>query len=248
MAADTAVGAEPGTGSGTGDGVMLTIDWKSSDNKGWIDYIPMGWFLKTGSHGVREHRIIGSKGEAYPAFCTLVVRELEATMDYGGENKKENEKNNVDTGVMRFVFSDRSRKEVSQILWKEVGASDFVDGGTVFGMQEDDIALIEGGSKLVQHMRAERRPELVKHKKDAMLDEKGYLVCELCDADYRLIYGECAPACYEVHHDGIALAKRGVGLADLKGLKVLCANCHRAIHRTNPMITVDAFRKRLGKI
>jgi len=53
---------------------------------------------------------------------------------------------------------------------------------------------------------------------------------------------------FEVHHRRLLSKAKGTVKTNLTDLAVLCPNCHRAIHRTNPMLKVEALAKRLKSL
>jgi predicted HNH restriction endonuclease len=107
-------------------------------------------------------------------------------------------------------------------------------------------AAAEGTKRWVAHLRSERSTKLRNAKRSAVLRATGRLACEACDFDFRERYGDIGEGFCEVHHD----RPLGTGvprLTTLRELKVLCSNCHRAIHRTQPLMRVTAFRKLLDR-
>ncbi len=100
---------------------------------------------------------------------------------------------------------------------------------------------LEGSPRLVLHLRRERDPKLVKAKKAAVLQEKGQLACEACGFDFSATYGKLGDGFCEVHHR-VPLSSSDLPMTTvLKDLAVLCSNCHRMIHRTSPMSSVEKF-------
>ena len=85
--------------------------------------------------------------------------------------------------------------------------------------------------KLVWHYRRERNQKLVKEKKELVIKEKGFLECEVCNFVFEDMYGERGKDFIECHHI-IPLSELEPGtLTTLKDLALLCANCHRMIHK-----------------
>ena len=110
---------------------------------------------------------------------------------------------------------------------------------------DPDFEAIEGEPRLVAHLRRERDRALVKRKKEEVLRAKGKLACEACEFEFGRMYPVFGDNFCEVHHAvplGEASNGRVVKLADLV---ILCANCHRMIHLTRPIDSVQAFRKRI---
>ena len=92
-------------------------------------------------------------------------------------------------------------------------------------------------------------PNLVRAKRAAARNSSGLLECEVCmfvaqDAYLMALFGELC----EVHHRN-PLGDLGAGstATRLEDLAILCSNCHRAIHQTRPMMTVDEFRDRFRR-
>jgi 5-methylcytosine-specific restriction enzyme A len=68
------------------------------------------------------------------------------------------------------------------------------------------------------------------------------LICEACEFDFELTYGERGRGFIEVHH-GIPLHQLLPGAkTKLDDLHLLCANCHRMIHSRRPWLTLDELR------
>jgi predicted HNH restriction endonuclease len=112
---------------------------------------------------------------------------------------------------------------------------------------DSDYDAAEGEPVLRRHLQYERNRVLVKRKKQAVLKLTGRLACEACGFDYAERYLDLGRDFCEVHH-GKPLAKREERITNLDDLYILCSNCHRMIHRTDPMESVEIFRRRLGVV
>lgn len=110
------------------------------------------------------------------------------------------------------------------------------------------ISVVEGRKKFVTHLRRERKPEIVEAKKKRVLKETGRLKCEVCDFDFKEKYGELGEDFAEAHHRAPLSAVESEIETTLDDLVILCSNCHRMIHRTEPMETVEQFRERLTRL
>ena len=109
---------------------------------------------------------------------------------------------------------------------------------------DDDVPYIgkEGQRRLQKHLRRERDPALVREKKRRHRVATGGLACEACDFDFKAWFG-LTEFC-EVHHRLPLAEGDGERETRLEDLAVLCANCHRAIHRLGPeMPTVEELRR-----
>ena len=101
----------------------------------------------------------------------------------------------------------------------------------------------EGAARTITVNRYERDPKA----RQACLAHHGYN-CYTCDADLTKTYGdELGRRAIHVHHV-IPMATRGkeYQLDPINDLVPLCPNCHNVIHKTDPVMTPDAFRKSLG--
>ena len=108
--------------------------------------------------------------------------------------------------------------------------------------EDVDVSAIEGEPLLFFHVRRERSPALRKAKRDAVRNTGNPLSCESC----RLVTEQAFPGLtediMEVHHRLPLSAVEGTVVTSLEDLALLCPNCHRAIHRTKPMLSVEQFR------
>lgn len=105
-----------------------------------------------------------------------------------------------------------------------------------------EFSAIEGNPRLVAHLRRERSPSLIKTKKQLVLSATGKLCCEACGFDFKATYGRHGHEFCEVHHLK-PISTMGQGEATkLADLAIICSNCHRIIHRIDPMPTIDHFK------
>lgn len=102
----------------------------------------------------------------------------------------------------------------------------------------------EGDPKLVLHFRRERDAALRGSKLAGVLEATGALGCEICGFDFFQRYGEHGRGFAECHH--IRPLSDGKRETLIEDLVVLCANCHRMIHRSSVPLEVDALREMLG--
>lgn len=102
----------------------------------------------------------------------------------------------------------------------------------------------EGKKRWQRHLRRERSVRIRNLKRDSVLRATGRLACEACGFEFRTKYGAIGDGFCEVHHDR-PIGSGGPRITNLRELRILCSNCHRMIHRTNPMLKVTAFRKLL---
>lgn len=111
-------------------------------------------------------------------------------------------------------------------------------------IEQERPSAIEGHKEFVNHLRRERKPWIIKAKKNQVLNETGKLACEACGFDFKQVYGEFFA---EAHHRALLAAVETEIETTLDDLSILCSNCHRMIHRTKPMETVEQFRERVTR-
>ena len=91
------------------------------------------------------------------------------------------------------------------------------------------VSATEGRERLRLHKQRERSGTLRRQKIDDVLDRTGKLECECCCRDAEQVYGPIGQGYCEVHHhDAIANGERRTELCHLA---VVCACCHRMLHR-----------------
>jgi 5-methylcytosine-specific restriction protein A len=110
-------------------------------------------------------------------------------------------------------------------------------------LTDPDEEFQEGAVLTRLHNRRERDPKASAKKKAAVLQETGRLQCEACGFDFAVAYGELGVGFAECHHR-LPLASLGSRTATrLADLAILCANCHRMIHKTRPLMSVEEFKR-----
>lgn len=109
-------------------------------------------------------------------------------------------------------------------------------------LEPKDFAATEGRILLKNHLVRERNPALVKKKKQAVLSAKGSLACEVCDFDFFETYGELGRGFAECHHLGSLSLLAEVRQTRLEELAIVCANCHRILHRGNGWRTLAELK------
>ncbi|MBX7451915.1 HNH endonuclease [Mycolicibacterium sp. 3033] len=101
-----------------------------------------------------------------------------------------------------------------------------------------DGAAVEGRLLERRHFARERDRRLRQRKIEEHLATHTGLVCYTCGFDFHAGYGEHGQGYIECHHV-VPLHASGETRTRLKDLVLICANCHRMIHRRNPWLTPD---------
>lgn len=109
---------------------------------------------------------------------------------------------------------------------------------------EIELSAIEGDPRLFFHIRRERNTTLARAKREAMRRPDGQLMCEACGFLAPRVYPGLTGDVCEVHHRRPLAEAADAVTTQLEDLALLCPNCHRAIHRTEPLMSVEDFRAR----
>ncbi len=96
---------------------------------------------------------------------------------------------------------------------------------------------VEGKMKQKLHFFRERNGELVRQAKRLALSKYGRLICECCGMDFQKIYGEVGVGFIEAHHTKpVSSLHKDGEKTHLEDLALVCANCHRMLHRRRPWL------------
>lgn len=125
-----------------------------------------------------------------------------------------------------------------QDIWYDVNQTTAPAGSTTFP---------EGQSKLRVHVQRERNQALVSTAKRRFKEAHGHLFCEVCGFDFSDTYGELGDDFIEAHHRVPLSESYDLVETSVDDLAMVCANCHRMLHRTKPWLTVEQLRQRLEK-
>jgi 5-methylcytosine-specific restriction enzyme A len=111
-----------------------------------------------------------------------------------------------------------------------------------YNIVSDEDEFPEGKILTRLHQVKERSRQVVEQKKRKVLQQAGNLACEACDFDFFKVYGQLGYEFAECHHTIPVSELTADHKTQLSELAVLCANCHRMIHKSRPMLTVQELR------
>ena len=110
---------------------------------------------------------------------------------------------------------------------------------------EVPMTVTEGRTIFKLHRTRERDSKIIKRKKEDVLTKTGKLECEACGFDFKKTYGDLGEAFCEVHHRVPLSELQAETKTSLKDLAVVCANCHRMLHRMKEGRSVKALKSLL---
>lgn len=110
-------------------------------------------------------------------------------------------------------------------------------------VDDDGIEEAEEGRLLTRlHQRRERNPKLVRARKQLALKTTGNLQCEVCDLSFAERYGAHGDGFIEVHHTRPLHTLREGEMTRVADLALLCANCHRMVHRRKNWLSISELK------
>lgn len=117
-------------------------------------------------------------------------------------------------------------------------------GGALEAVEEEGT---EGQILTRVHRMRERNRRLVDQKKKVTVRQYGRIQCEVCDFDFRSVYGELGEHFIECHHTVPLSDYESPTVTKLTDLALLCANCHRMVHRRRPWLSLHELRSLVRK-
>ncbi|GAB5537170.1 MAG: hypothetical protein Rubg2KO_34190 [Rubricoccaceae bacterium] len=149
-----------------------------------------------------------------------------------------------------------SKNKLENALWEEFGddpyqlhsvaeairSSEIVSETPARWDLDEEEEFVEGRILTRLHQQRERKSAASRRKKERVLSETGKLKCEACEFDFMAVYGDLGRGFAECHHTVPVSELREGQTTRLTDLSILCANCHRMVHRSRPMLSVEDLR------
>jgi 5-methylcytosine-specific restriction protein A len=110
---------------------------------------------------------------------------------------------------------------------------------------EEEEAFPEGRVLFRLHSARERNRNLVKRAKALAIQRHGRLTCCICQFDFAARYGSIGEGFIECHHTSPLSELAAVTATRVSDLALVCANCHRMIHRKRPWLTMNQLARLL---
>ncbi len=111
--------------------------------------------------------------------------------------------------------------------------------------EDEQLNVKEGKVIYKLHKHRERNPKLNRKKKDNYLKKYGKLDCEVCGFDFYDVYRELGKGFMECHHKKPLSEIKGESITTINDLALVCANCHRMLHRKLDTLSIDELRKKI---
>lgn len=106
-----------------------------------------------------------------------------------------------------------------------------IETGLLSFSESQDIKAIEGGRRLVTHLRIERKQGIAKEAVLRHMRDSGP-VCTLCVLDFSRRYNlGMGDHCLEAHHKIPLYLRPTESQTNLEDFMIVCPSCHRVIHK-----------------
>ena len=109
--------------------------------------------------------------------------------------------------------------------------------------EDIELSVIEGEPRLFFHLKRERNPKLRQAKIDSLRAAGTEPCCEACGLITRIAFPGLMTEILEAHHRMPLSSYLGEVTTTLSDIALLCPNCHRALHRTKPFLSIEDFRQ-----
>jgi 5-methylcytosine-specific restriction protein A len=121
----------------------------------------------------------------------------------------------------------------------------------ILSVEEDEQtwydSVVEGSILYKLHKLRERSLKIVARKKKQALDTFGKLACEVCEFDFFMRYGELGADFIECHHRRPLSSLKAASITSLEDLALVCANCHRMLHRKIHGMAVEDLKELINR-
>lgn len=126
------------------------------------------------------------------------------------------------------------KRQALNNLAQLIRASTLSDNCLLTTVDEEEFP--EGKIVYREHRERERSRKLVKQAKQARKNRDGHLTCEVCNFDFHKTYGSLGEDYIECHHIKPVSQLKSNEKTTINDLALVCANCHRMLHRKRPWL------------
>ncbi len=152
----------------------------------------------------------------------------------------------LDKKVFEEFESDSSRLHRVANSIKSIAADPNLPN-QLYLIPEDDegenFEVQEGAVIYKLHKFRERDSKIIELKKKQEFNKFGRLLCEACEFDFNIKYGELGFKYIECHHKTPLSNFSGTSQTTIDDLALVCSNCHRMLHRSIDTLNVDSLRR-----
>lgn len=147
------------------------------------------------------------------------------------------------------VFDEfqNNREQLASLAEKiKETATNKILGESLYRIEDDDSFTVREGQVIYKlHKHFERNQKINRKKKDQYFKKHGKLDCEICGFDFFEKYGELGKGFIECHHRKPLHEIQAETETKLSDLALVCANCHRMLHRGIDTTSIDDLKNNL---
>ncbi|HKV05386.1 MAG TPA: HNH endonuclease [Candidatus Acidoferrales bacterium] len=121
------------------------------------------------------------------------------------------------------------------------------DSIAVADFTDSMLEAAEGRLLTRKHIARERNQQLVESKRKQVLRKAGKLACDVCGFNFGDVYGDHGKDFIECHHTKpVSMLEEG-HKTRIDDLALVCANCHRMIHRRRPWLSIAELKELVAR-
>lgn len=218
------------------DEIILTLDLYFKPDRGTVDarnpnIIQLSKELN--QLPIFQHRPDAARFRNPNGVSLKLSNFLAIDPHYGGKGMEAYSK--LDKQIFDEFANDRQRLYAIAQCIREVIHDESLRENISY-IEEDENAVLdtvkEGQVLYRFHKYRERNAAIVAAKKKAVLKATGTLACEACAFDFFRSYGQLGYGFIECHHIQPLASYSTIAPTRIDDLAVVCANCHRMLHRS----------------
>ncbi len=144
-----------------------------------------------------------------------------------------------------FADAPETLRNVAVAIQHIASCGDIGENETIVS---DEDMFIEGALLTRQHTHLEHNRSAVCKKIELTLAACGKLKCEVCDFNFFDLYGDLGNGFAEFHHTTPLLESAFMRTTQVSDIAIVCANCHRMLHRARPALTIDGLKGIIAQV
>lgn len=141
----------------------------------------------------------------------------------------------------RFADNRNRLREVAEAI--KSGVRSPTEAEVITREIDEEEEAPEGRVLFRQHRSHERNQSLVRKRKALALQRDGKLECGVCGFIFEEKYGSLGEGFIEAHHKIPVSRLRPGQRTKVKDIALVCANCHRMLHRAGETLTVRQLQQ-----
>lgn len=129
-----------------------------------------------------------------------------------------------------------------QGVWDETGTGVSSTSSSNLEDRDEESKFAEGSRVYRMHRGLERDPAISRKAKRERLRTMGKLDCDVCNINFEFVYGDRGREFIEAHHLTPVSKLDGKTKTKVSDFALVCSNCHRMLHRGNPLTNIQELR------